>query len=217
MAGSRSVAVTARPGRFVALVPVKPPSLGKSRLGDLPSDQRRELATAFALDAVTAALGTPGVAGVLAVTDDFRFAARLTALGCDVIPDGASDDLNATLVQAAAEATRRWPDAMPVALCADLPCLLPHELAEVLVAAAPGRASFVRDSAGTGTTVYVAPTGSFAPRFGPGSAELHAAAGALEIAVPAPSVRHDVDDLADLAAALVRGVGAHTAAVIGRG
>ena len=207
------MAVTARRGRFAVLVPVKPPSLGKSRLGGLPSDQRRELATAFALDAVTAVLRTPGVVGVLAVTDDHRFAARLTALGCEVIPDGAADDLNATLVQAAAEAARRWVDATPVALCADLPCLLPHELAEALAAAAPGRASFVRDRAGTGTTVYVAPTAVFAPRFGPGSASRHASDGAHEIAVPVPTVRHDVDDPADLAAALVRGVGPHTTAV----
>ena len=204
------------PGEFVALVPVKPPARGKSRLAGLPDEHRRDLATAFALDTVHAVLATRGVVGVLVVTDDFRFAGRLAGLGCAVLPDGTTEDLNATLVQACAEAVRRWPGATPVALCADLPCLLPSELAAVLAAAVPGRPSFVRDHAGTGTTLYVAPADSFAPRFGPGSAARHLAAGVDEIEVPAPTVRRDVDDLADLSAALVHGVGAHTAAATGR-
>ena len=60
----------------------------------------------------------------------------MRALGCEVIPDGVSEDLNATLVQAAAEVVRRWPDAVPVALCADLPGLRPGELVAVLAEAA---------------------------------------------------------------------------------
>ena len=207
---------TATPGEFVALVPVKPPARGKSRLGVLDDQHRRALAAAFALDTVRAARDTPGVVGVLVVTDDFRFAAEAASLGCTVIPDATTDDLNETLVQASAEAARRWPDATPVALCADLPCLVPGELATVLAAAGPGRPSFLRDLAGTGTTLYVAPAASFAPRFGAGSAQAHLAAGAAEIEVTAPTVRRDVDDLADLAAALVQGVGVHTAAVTGR-
>ena len=103
-----------------------------------------------------------------------------------------------------------------MAVCADLPCLVPSDLATVLAAAVPGRPSFLRDLAGTGTTLYVAPTASFAPRFGPESARAHLAAGAAEIEVTAPTARRDVDDLADLAAALVQGVGVHTAAVTGR-
>lgn len=203
------------PRTFAVLVPVKPPTYGKSRLADLPEEQRRELARAFALDTVSAALRTRGVAHVLVVTDDFRFAGELGDLGCTVIPDGTSDDLNATLVQACAEAGRRWPDALPVALPADLPCLQPDELADVLDRLDPGHASFVRDLAGTGTTLYAAPAASFDPRFGPGSASAHLDAGAEEVAA-GESVRRDVDDLADLAAALVRGVGPHTAAATGR-
>ena len=52
--------------------------------------------------------------------------------GCEVIPDGASEDLNATLRQAAAEVGRRWPGATPVTLCADLPALVPDDLAAAL-------------------------------------------------------------------------------------
>jgi 2-phospho-L-lactate guanylyltransferase len=201
---------------FAVLVPVKPPTHGKSRLTTLPEDQRRELARAFALDTVSAALRTPGVGHVLAVTDDFRFAGELAGLGCTVIPDGTSDDLNATLVQACAEAARRWPGVAPVALLADLPCLLPGDLAEVLARLDPDRATFVRDLAGTGTTLYAAPAGSFDPQFGPGSAQAHLDAGAREVTAVATSVRRDVDDLADLTAALVQGVGPYTAAATGR-
>lgn len=202
------------PVRCVVVVPVKPPSLGKSRLVGLTDEQRRELAEAFALDTVAAAAATPGVEAVLVVTDDFRLAAALRGTGVEVIPDGVSEDLNETLVQAAAEVVRRWPDAVPVALCADLPGLKSDELAGVLVEAvaevSAGRTAFVRDRAGIGTTLYAAAAGSFAPSFGYDSAAAHERAGAAEIGAAAPSVRTDVDDLADLGAALVGGVGPHT-------
>ena len=204
------------PRPCVLVVPVKPPAIGKSRLGELPADQRRDLAEAFALDTVEAALHTEGVVAVLVVTDDFRLAARLRSDRCEVIPDGATDDLNATLVQAAAEVVRRWPDAVPVALCADLPGLVATELRAVLDQVPEGCAAFLRDRAGTGTTLYAADADHFDPRFGANSAAAHLAAGVREIDVLAPSVRADVDDLADLNAALVAGVGRHTAAATGR-
>ena len=212
------------PDRCVVVVPVKPPALGKSRLVGLSDEQRRELAEAFALDTVQAASRTRGVAAVLVVTDDFRLAAAMrgleTGVGVEVMPDGASEDLNATLVQAAAEVVRRWPDAVPVALCADLPGLRPDELADVLAASVEevtaDRAVFVRDRAGVGTTMYAAAHDRFAPGFGPGSAERHHRAEAVEVGVAATSVRTDVDDLADLSAALVAGVGPHTSRASGR-
>lgn len=208
----------ARPGprSFAVIVPVKPPAVGKSRLAGLPDDLRRDLAAAFALDTVRAARATNGVVAVLAVTDDFRFAADLRRAGCEVIPDGAADDLNATVAQAAAEVARRWPDATPVVLLSDLPALRAAELAEVLAALPADRGGFLRDLPGTGTTLYGAPSAQFAPRFGPRSADAHAASGAVEIDVPAPSVRRDVDDAGDLAAAMLLGLGPHTAAVTGR-
>lgn len=200
----------------VVIVPVKPPAVGKSRLADLPGGQRHELAAAFALDTAAAALRTDGVLAVLAVTDDHRLAAQLRSIGCEVIPDGTTDDLNATLVQAAAEVVRRWPGAHAVALCADLPGLVPAELRAVLDALPDTGAAFLRDRLGTGTTLYAADPATFDPRFGTGSAAAHLAAGAREIDASAPSVRADVDDLADLNAALVAGVGPCTSAATGR-
>ena len=194
---------------FVVIVPVKPPARGKSRLDALPAGQRRRLAAAFARDTVAAARRTPQVRTVLVVTDDFRFAADLRADGCDVIPDGVSDDLNATLRQAAAEAGRRWPGAVPVALCADLPCLSSDDLAAALTEVTGP--AFVRDAAGTGTTMYAAPSTLFDPAFGVNSAGLHLTRGAREIGVLVPTLRLDVDDPGDLHRALLLGVGTHTA------
>ena len=204
----------ARPARCVVVVPVKPPTHGKSRLTGFADDHRRDLAEAFALDTVQAAAATPGVDAVLVVTDDHRFAASVRDFGCAVIPDGVSEDLNATLVQAAAEVVRRWPGAVPVVLCADLPGLRPVELAgvlgEVRDQVGSGRAAFVRDHTGTGTTLYAAPAASFDPSFGVASAGRHDTAGAVEVGRTATSVRTDVDDPDDLDAALLAGVGRHT-------
>lgn len=199
------------PVSFVVIVPVKPPARAKSRLDAIPADRRRELAAAFARDTVAAARRTPQVAAVLVVTDDHLFADQLRADGCEVIPDGVSDNLNATLQQAAAEAGRRWPEALPVALCADLPCLSSDDLEAALVEV--DGPSFVRDAAGTGTTLYAAPLAAFDPSFGHNSAVLHMTHGAREITVPAPTLRLDVDEPADLEQALALGVGPHTAGV----
>lgn len=218
--GDAGTAPTAAGARCVVVVPVKPPAFGKSRLAGLSDEQRRELAEAFALDTVEAAAAAPGVARVLVVTDDFRLAAGMRGLGAEVMPDGASEDLNATLVQAVAEVARRWPDTVPVALCADLPGLRPAELAAVLEEAVAlvrtGGSAFVRDRAGTGTTLYAAAAARFDPHFGTGSASRHAAQGAVEVGATASSVRADVDDLADLGAALVNGVGPRTTQASGR-
>ena len=195
---------------YVAVVPVKPPAVGKSRLG-LGADLRRDLAAAFALDTVTACLATAAVEQVLAVTDDAAFARDLAAAGCAVLPDGPSGELNTSLVLAAAEAGRRWPHLRPVAVCADLPALRPDDLAEALTAAAAHDAAFVADLAGVGTTMYTASPGAFLPRFGPASRAAHLASGAVDIPGVLLSLRQDVDDLVDLARAASLGFGPHTA------
>ena len=105
--------------QYAALVPVKPPARGKSRLVGPDDGTRRALAAAFARDTVAACLAADRVAQVLVVTDDVRLAAELGALGCAAIPDGVTGDLNGTLREAAAEARRRWPGLVGVALCAD--------------------------------------------------------------------------------------------------
>lgn len=199
------------------VIPVKPLALAKSRLGAFPDEQRRELAAAFARDTITTALAAPGVTGVLVVTDDHAFATEISRDGTGAIPDGVSGDLNATLRQAAAEAVRRWPGSRVAALCADLPALVPSDLAEALARAGEvDGPAFVRDTDGSGTTLYVAPYDDFAPRFGAGSAAAHTDAGAIEVTGELATLRQDVDHVDDLSRALVLGVGPETSRVTGR-
>ncbi len=195
---------------YVVLLPVKPPARGKSRLEVDPA-RRRALAAAFALDTARACLAAEHVVAVLAVTDDARFADDLRAVGCETIPDGVDGDLNESLRLAAAEAHRRWPDTIPVGVCADLPALQSADLDAALssLASAEG-AAFVTDEDGVGTTLYSAPYDSFAPRFGFRSREAHLDEGAAEIAGDLRTLRRDVDDARALAAADLLGLGAHT-------
>ncbi|HCB02994.1 MAG TPA: 2-phospho-L-lactate guanylyltransferase [Nocardioides sp.] len=196
--------------RYVALVPVKPPALGKSRLVGLPDTERRALAAAFALDTVAACIAAESIAEVLVATDDASFSVELVALGAVTIPDGVAMDLNGTLRQSAAEARRRWPALVPVALTADLPAVRGSDLDAALAGVVPGEAAYVADSEGLGTTLYTAAYERFDPRFGPGSALAHDATGARPITAPLPRLRRDVDDLSDLDAALALGAGPRT-------
>lgn len=198
--------------RFAVLVPVKPAARAKTRLAPLGDEARRALVTAMAADTVAAALRSPLVDEVMVVTDDHLLAANLATLGASVVPDATTEDLNETLVQAAAEVHRRWPALRPVAMCADLPALDPRELTEALTVAAVHDSAFVADSEGSGTTVLTArDLASFAPRFGAGSRAAHAHEGAHEIdEVAVPTLRRDVDTPADLAKVLELGAGVRT-------
>ena len=103
--------------RFAVLVPVKPPAFAKSRLRDLGDDARRDLGDRVRRGHRDRRLPPArSVDRVLVVTDDHVLARGLAELGVDVIPDGASDDLNGTLALAAAEMHRRRPDLRLVAL-----------------------------------------------------------------------------------------------------
>lgn len=198
------------------MVPAKPPARGKSRLhepGELDDEQRRDLAEAFALDTATACLAVTSVTAVLVVTDDAALARTASAAGCVAIPDGDAGGLNPALLQAVAEARRRWPDARPVAVLADLPALRPADLDQALGSLRAGVASYVADHTGLGTTLYTAPYDAFDPAFGPGSAAAHRAAGARPVPGALVSLRHDVDDLDDLRAAAALGLGPRTRVV----
>jgi 2-phospho-L-lactate/phosphoenolpyruvate guanylyltransferase len=197
--------------RFVVLVPVKDPDVGKSRL-HVPAHLRPGLASAFALDTVHAAQEAAVVAEVVVVTADPGFAAEVAELGFACIDD-VGGGLNASLAAAAAAVRVRHPDARPVALCADLPCLRPADLVAAL-GELPDMAAYVTDTDGTGTTLYTASYDGFEPRFGHGSAAAHAKDGALAILGDLPTLRRDVDDETSLAVALRLGVGRFTQDVV---
>jgi len=198
------------------VLPVKPPAAGKSRLrGALPGVAHERLALALALDTATAALASPDVAEVIAVTDDPGAAAALAALGARSVPEPAGGGLNPAFARGAAAASGR-----PVAaLQADLPALASAELTAALrVAATMGVRRYAADAPGTGTVLLTAPPGvPLDPRFGPDSAAAHAASGAVPLDGSWPTLRRDVDTAADLAAAAALGLGPHTARLVGYG
>lgn len=198
------------------VVPVKRLEHAKTRLGGRFAAYRRELALAFALDTVQAALSCPLVSAVLAVTDEPMAASRLTGLGAEVTGDDPDAGLNPALTHGADLVVGRHPGTSVGTLTADLPALRPQELAVVLGLAGAHPRSFVRDAQGSGTTLLLARRAAdLRPAFGRGSAERHRAGGAVELsAVGLPTVQVDVDRAADLDRALALGVGPATSAVL---
>jgi 2-phospho-L-lactate guanylyltransferase len=174
------------PPAWSLVVPVKVLARAKSRLASLAGSARPALALAMAADTVAAAAACPEVGRVIVVTDDPQAAAMLAGLGAIIVPERPGRGLNPALRRGAAHARSHWPEAGVGALAADLPALRPAELAVALRAAARWPEAFVPDSSGSGTTLYTAGPGvAFQPRFGPGSAARHRAAGATDLAQPA--------------------------------
>jgi 2-phospho-L-lactate guanylyltransferase len=179
--------------RFALVVPVKTLTLAKSRLTGFADDVRRDLASAFALDALAAALACPAVASVAVVTGE---------------PDLA-------LNRALSAAVRTQPAGPVAAMLGDLPCLVPGDLEQALASVQDN--GFVADSGGTGTTlVAVHDATSFTPHFGVGSRAAHLAAGLTEVTLAVPTLRRDVDTAEDLAAAERLGLGPRTTGVLAR-
>jgi 2-phospho-L-lactate/phosphoenolpyruvate guanylyltransferase len=224
--------VTGMTPTWTVVIPVKVLARAKSRLGVLAGPRRPELALAMAADTVSAVVGCPEVTRALVVTSDEVVTGRLSPLGVLVIPersasaapapapDSIEEGLNAALLHGAAVAAQRWPGTGIAALSADLPALRPAELGRALRAASAlpaGRAAFVADEQGVGTTLYAAAPGAgFRPMFGGASRRRHAAAGVCELLLDAiPGLRRDVDTPDDLRTAVALGTGARTMAVAG--
>ena len=199
------------PLRWGLVVPVKRLTIAKTRLSAYGDAVRQDLALAFAVDVVAAALGCEPVDAVLVVTDDERAAAALRAAGARVVADAPDAGLNPALAYGA-DLLRAESIASVATVSADLPCLTSADLATALGAVQPGRRGFVPDAAGTGTTLLAAPEGlSLAPAYGAASRSGHLASGAVELP-GGRGLRLDVDTPEDLAAARALGVGAATAA-----
>ena len=202
----------AAPASWTIVIPVKAPASAKTRLAAaVPPALRAELARAFALDTIAAALAAGSVSRVIVVGDDPSMAGRAEFL---VEPEGAQG-LTAAIRHGVGRA--RSGSSVPVGvLLGDLPALTPDELDAALDAAAGHPLAFVRDADGTGTTLATATWGTaFEPRFGLDSAALHVADGYVELAASA-GLTHDVDTVEGLAEALALGVGEYTSAVAPR-
>jgi 2-phospho-L-lactate guanylyltransferase len=204
------------PPPVVAVVPVKPLDLAKSRL-ELAADRRRPLVLAFAADTLHALASCLEVASIVVVTADQDVAALAGAAGATVLPDEA-DGLDSSIAAALPAAVRAHPGAVVLICPADLPCLRATDVSAVLALAAGGEGAFVPDRSGTGTTLIIQPPGRPArTHYGPGSAARHTALGLTALTGAPLRARHDVDTLADLRYAVRLGLGAHSAALVDAG
>jgi len=215
---------------WTAVLPVKRLPQAKTRLrGAVAAVAHEELVVAMALDTIAAVLACPLIGQALVVTGDPDAGTALAGLGAIWVPDEPAGGINAALTHGAARAgvlARPGVPAQPallagvVALTADLPALRPAELSAALQAAArlAGAGSFrgyVPDAGGTGTVLLAALGGApLAPAFGAGSAQAHAASGAVRLDGDWPSLRCDVDTADDLAVAAGLGLGPHAAALV---
>lgn len=193
---------SARPGRVVAVVPLRDGSSGKSRLADvLDATSRSRLIATLARHVVRTLLASDGVESVVVVTSDPRFTWRALRdvvmdathdAGADglPLPTDDADRLRIVLQPAdrpgldaavevgreivAEDAAERGPVRLLVAH-ADLPALAPDDVAALLAEDAP--VVVATDRLGTGTNLLVlAPvTEEFGFRFGTDSRAAHVA------------------------------------------
>lgn len=199
--------------RWRLVLPVKEAQLAKTRLHAPAPLHRPDLARAIALDTLQAVCRALPPHDVVTVTSDPVVGPAATSLGSHVVPDPGAG-LNAALASGIAATTGPVPVGVAV-LLGDLPALRPDDLLTALAACAAHDRAVVPDHAGTGTVLLTARPGiPLEPRFGPGSAERHAADGTL-LALDLPRLRRDVDDLTALRAAVALGVGPHTTRVLG--
>jgi 2-phospho-L-lactate guanylyltransferase len=210
----RRAAATSRTLGFVEravdlVVPIKKLNRAKSRLrGAVSDDEHADLVLALLLDTVTAAVQAHGVRRVLVICEDDRIPTALTGTGVEWVDERGLPGLNAALTFGAEYL--RTPGSTVGALQADLPALRPVDLAAA-IEEADGRRAFCADRPGTGTTLLLAAPGEqLRPRFGPGSADAHAATGAVRVGVTRASLRCDVDTVADLGLATGLGLGKFT-------
>jgi 2-phospho-L-lactate guanylyltransferase len=172
--------------RFTLLVPLKPLAAAKSRLrGAVPGTRHEELVLALATATLEAAAASPAVARVIVITNE-------QLPGFETLPD-PHQDLNAALAEVAQHLSGPL-----AALPADLPALRTAELTQALGLCSAR--SFVPDAEGTGTVLLATPFGDLDPHFGPGSAQAHERSGAVRLPGDWPTLRRDVDTVADLEA-----------------
>jgi 2-phospho-L-lactate guanylyltransferase len=195
------------------IVPVKGALTAKSRLHPPAGVARADLAHAFALDTITAAVAGIPPAHLIVVTSDGRTATFVRDQGGIVIDDHG-DGLNAAIRQGIDYVDRVLGPGPTAVLLGDIPTLRPQDLISALSACGTHPRALVPDASGTGTVLLSALSPrDLHPKFGPDSAREHSRDGVL-LDLDLPALRTDVDDDRTLRSAIAIGVGRHTALVL---
>lgn len=199
--------------RWRLIVPVKGHLSAKSRLHPPTGVGRADLAHAFALDTITAALGAVPPAHLVVVTSDEPTADFVRGQGSIVVED-QGDGLNAAIRLGIEYVARVLGPGPTAVLLGDIPTLRSQDLVTALSACEPHRRSVVPDASGAGTVLLSALSPrDLQPRFGPDSARAHSR-DCVRLDLDLPALRTDVDDDQSLLDAISLGVGRHTAVVL---
>ena len=189
----------------VAILPMKPPSIGKTRLADgLEPAFREQLAMAMFEDSLSALTACRSLARVLVVTSDRRCREAAATLGLEVLGD--QGDTGHSRAAALGVAAAIGAGARSVLLVpGDCPAIVPGEVDAFVEEHGRERScAIVPDRHGTGTNaLLISPPEALEPAFGPGSRDRHLrsarAAGLHAEVVEVPSLALDVDTPEDLA------------------
>lgn len=199
----------------VAVVPVRSPGTGKTRLAPaLSTVERAQLAGAMLADVTAALRGAAGVDRLVVAASGPAAAAAAATLGVDVLLDPPSIRGLDAAVHAAA--SRIGPAAALLVVTADLPRLEPGDVDTVL---AHGAQVVVvpTDDGGTGALLR-RPPGVIGTAYGPRSGRRHVAlarsAGVDVAELTLPGFRHDVDTWEDIRDLRRGSVGSATAAFL---
>jgi len=188
-----------------AVLPVKRPGAGKSRMaGVMDEERRRALVEAMLDDVLDALSGSRMLFGTIVVTGDPAIAGIAARHGCQVVEDRA-DGGHSEAAMIGTQAAREYGAERVLLLPGDCPLLNPREIDRLLGSVPERFVAVVPDRHGTGTNaLLLAPPDAIEPAFGEGSAQRHLAL-AREAGVPAaieelPSLGLDLDTPADVVA-----------------
>jgi 2-phospho-L-lactate guanylyltransferase len=199
--------------RWRLIVPVKGQLTAKSRLHPPAGVARADLAHAFALDTIAAALAGLPPAHLIVVTSDEPTAAFVGDQGGIVIMDGGLG-LNAAIRQGIEHVERVLGPGPTAVLLGDIPTLRTRDLITALTVCAAHPRALVPDASGLGTVLLSALSArDLHPQFGPDSARVHSR-DCVRLDLDLPALRTDVDDDRSLRHAVSIGVGRHTTAVL---
>jgi len=199
--------------RWRLIVPVKGQLTAKSRLHPPDGVARADLAHAFALDTIAAAVAVVPPTHVVVVASDKHTATFVRAQGGLVVAD-VGEGLNPALEQGVRRVVRDLGPGPTAILLGDIPTLRPQDLLEALAACGMHSRALVPDASGSGTVLLSAlRSRELRPRFGPDSAREHGVE-SVRLDLDLPALRTDVDDDQALRRAVAIGVGQHTAAVL---
>jgi 2-phospho-L-lactate/phosphoenolpyruvate guanylyltransferase len=163
---------------------------GKRRLAPAAPETRVAVALAMLADVLSACVA---VAPTTLVSGDEAAAEVAAEVGVGTIADVPSGQ-----GAAVASAVARLDPAPVVIVNADLPCVVPGDVRELLLAVPPGGLALAPAPDGTTNALALTEPRLFRPLYGPGSAERFLALPVPAVTVDHPNLADDVDTLDDL-------------------